>query len=57
LAGYENWLAPLAEILVSRWQKTGVVPTAVQRRLIEIAWERGIDITAHDMIFGREIND
>jgi len=42
---------------VSRWQKTGVVPTAVQRRLIEIAWERGIDITAHDMIFGREIND
>jgi hypothetical protein len=42
---------------VSRWQKTGVVPTAVQRRLIEIAWELGIDITAHDMIFGREIND
>lgn len=42
---------------VSRWQKSGVVPTSVQRRLLELAWERGIDITAHDMIFGREVND
>ncbi len=42
---------------VSRWQKSGVVPTSVQRRLLELAWERGIDISAHDMIFGREVND
>jgi hypothetical protein len=42
---------------VSRWQKSGIVPTAVQRRLLELAWERGIDITAHDIVFGREVND
>jgi hypothetical protein len=42
---------------VSRWQKTGIVPTSVQRRLLELAWERGIDITAHDIVFGREVND
>ncbi len=42
---------------VSRWQKSGVVPTSVQRRLLELAWERGINITAHDIVFGREVND
>ena len=42
---------------VSRWQKSGIVPTAIQRRLLELAWERGIDITAHDIVFGREVND
>jgi hypothetical protein len=24
-----------------------------QRRVLELAWERGIDMTAHDVIFGR----
>lgn len=42
---------------VSRWQKSGIVPTSVQRRLLELARERGIDITAHDIVFGREVND
>lgn len=42
---------------VSRWQKSGIVPTSVQRRLLELAWERGIDISAHDIVFGREVND
>lgn len=42
---------------VSRWQKSGIVPTSVQRRLLEMAWERGIDISAHDIVFGREVND
>jgi hypothetical protein len=42
---------------VSRWQKSGIVPTTIQRRLLELAWERGIDITAHDIVFGREVND
>ena len=41
---------------VSRWKKSGVVPTSIQRKLLEIASERGITITAHDIIFGREIN-
>jgi hypothetical protein len=38
---------------VSRWRKAGAVPTSVQRRMLEVAWERGIDLTAHDIIFGR----
>lgn len=41
---------------ISRWKKLGTVPTAVQKRILEVAWERGMDVTAHDMIFGREIN-
>ena len=42
---------------VSRWRKSGVVPTAAQRKILELAWEKGIDISAHDIIFGRERND
>jgi hypothetical protein len=39
---------------ISRWQKNGIVPSAAQRRLLQIAWERGIELTAHDIIFGRD---
>jgi hypothetical protein len=39
---------------VSRWQRNGIVPSAAQRQLLETAWERGIEITAHDIIFGRQ---
>lgn len=39
---------------ICRWRKTGVVPTSVQRKVLEVAWERGISITAHEMIFGRK---
>lgn len=38
---------------VSRWKRQGTVPTSVQRQLLEIAWERGIQLSAHDMVFGR----
>jgi hypothetical protein len=38
---------------VSRWKKTGTVPTNVQKTLLETAWERGIKMTAHDLVFGR----
>lgn len=38
---------------VCRWKRQGTVPTSVQRKLLEIAWERGIEITAHEMVFGR----
>lgn len=40
---------------VSRWQRTGTVPTYIQKKLLEVAWERGIEISAHDLIFGRAI--
>lgn len=39
---------------ITRWRKTGVVPTSVQRKVLEICWEKGISITAHEMIFGRK---
>lgn len=51
---------PLARALsvnqssVSRWQLTGLIPTAQQRRVLEAAWLSRINLTAHDLIFGRE---
>lgn len=38
---------------VSRWKKVGTIPAGYQRKVLEHAWERGIDLTAHDLIFGR----
>lgn len=38
---------------VSRWQMTGLVPTSRQRRVLELAWSMGIDLTANDLVFGR----
>jgi len=42
---------------ISRWKKRGVVPTSMQRIILELAWERGLDLTERDLIFGREISD
>lgn len=39
---------------VSRWKLSGHIPASQQRRVLELAWERGIDLTAHDIIFGRQ---
>jgi hypothetical protein len=41
---------------VSRWRKSGLVPTQVQRKVLAAATERDINITAHDIVFGREIH-
>jgi hypothetical protein len=38
---------------VSRWKKQGTVPTTVQKMLLTTAWDLGIKISAHDIIFGR----
>jgi hypothetical protein len=38
---------------VSRWKKSGCVPTNVQRSLLETAWGLGIKLTAHQIIFGK----
>jgi hypothetical protein len=40
---------------VCRWRKSGMVPNNMQRKVLEVAWERGIAITAHEMIFGRKV--
>lgn len=39
---------------ISRWRTTGRIPAYHQRKVLELAWERGIDLTAHDLIFGRK---
>lgn len=41
---------------VSRWRKSGLVPTQVQRKILTAAIERDIAITAHDIVYGREIH-
>ena len=41
---------------VSRWKKSGLVPTSVQRKILEEAAERNIMITASDIVFGRVIH-
>jgi hypothetical protein len=52
---------PMARLLacdastVSRWSKTGLVPSVWQRPILELAWTKGIDLTAHDIVFGREV--
>ena len=42
---------------ISRWKKRGVVPTSMQWIILELAWERGLDLTERDLIFGRESSD
>ena len=39
---------------ISRWKSSGHIPANQQRRVLELAWERGIDLTGHDLIFGRQ---
>jgi len=39
---------------VSKWKKHGTIPTSIQRKLLETAWDRGIELSAHELIFGRE---
>lgn len=40
---------------ISRWSKTGLVPASYQKLVLSKAWEHGIDLTAHDIVFGREV--
>ena len=34
----------------------GNIPSSMQRKVLETAWDRGIRITAHEIIFGRDEN-
>lgn len=40
---------------ISRWKLNGRIPSSQQKKVLELAWERGIDLTAHDLIFGRDL--
>ena len=39
---------------VCRWQKSGLVPTSMQKKVLETAWDNNINISAHELIFGRD---
>jgi len=43
-----------APAAVSRWQRSGNIPSSIQRKLLETAWDRGIELSAYDVIFGKE---
>ena len=40
---------------VSRWKKRGTVPSYIQKRLLDVARERGLSISADELIFGRTV--
>lgn len=33
----------------------GLIPSSMQHRILEVAQERGLDITAYDLIYGRKV--
>jgi DNA-binding transcriptional regulator YdaS (Cro superfamily) len=39
---------------VSRWVKRGTIPSSQQRKVLTIAWANNIDLTAHDIVMGRD---
>jgi len=40
---------------VSKWRRgDGNIPTSIQKKLLETAWDLNYNITCHDIIFGRE---
>lgn len=41
---------------VSRWKRSGLIPTQVQRKLLTAAAERNISISAEDLIHGRDVH-
>ena len=40
---------------ISKWAKRhGCIPATEQKKVLERAWDRGIELSAHELIFGRE---
>ena len=39
---------------VSKWRRQGTIPTSIQKKLLEKAWELNLNISAHELIFGKE---
>ena len=53
-------IRPMARIIhrhcgsISKWKKSGLVPTSIQRTVLEKAWELNLNITPYSIIFGEE---
>lgn len=41
---------------VSRWRRHGTIPTSAQLTVLGQAHNRGIELTAHDVIYGRDFD-
>ena len=39
---------------VSKLSWKGTIPTSIQKILVERAWDLGLQISAHELIFGKE---
>jgi len=39
---------------VSKWSKTGLIPTGIQKKVLEKAWELGYELSPYNIIFGEE---
>ena len=39
---------------VSKWRKQGTIPTSIQKKVLEKAWELNLNLSAHSIIFGEE---
>ena len=37
---------------VSKWKKTGLIPTGIQKKVLEKAWELGYELSPYNIIFG-----
>lgn len=40
---------------ISRWRRLGTIPTSAQILVLRIARERGLELSTHDVIYGRDI--
>lgn len=40
---------------VSKWRKSGRIPSAVQEKILEVAKEKKLDIRPGDLVAGREV--
>lgn len=55
----ELGIRPLARLLevdptiISRWKRRGLVPSEYHQRLIRVAAQEGVTLTANDLVFGR----
>ena len=39
---------------ICRWKKSGLIPTSIQKKVLETAWDRGYELTPYDVSFGRD---
>tara|TARA_B100000214_G_scaffold369154_1_gene341754 strand:+ start:4317 stop:4562 length:246 start_codon:yes stop_codon:yes gene_type:complete len=36
-----------------KWSKSGLVPSNMQQKVLTVCWDKDLNVTPHDIIFGR----